>query len=330
MEETVRNQAEALRQWYSRKGVKILRRISQDRDQAKKGFLNSRKAILAVLIPVASAAVIAAFFWLVFENPVARQWMEDAGMVGIALLLLYVLTILKKDYPEQFTDRYGESFVDPLTKQIIPNSRFTVNEGLTPEEFLSTKLPLIQNVDALAAKIKKRSTQVYRCFGEWTVQDAASTSMNAIAFGVLGKKDGFVYKGFLLRTLSGGYTEGRHYLFSDTFAQSLGKAAGSLQERQRVADPVLGEGWTQYSNAPLTLSEDVLEILHDSFDRFNVEGAPGVFLIIRGSELVVWYDWNKLGYDPLIMTPKSEERQLTTLFDVLTSAKTFFVRDELR
>ena len=187
MEESVGKQEEDLKQWYLRKGVKILRRISQDRDQTKKGFLNSRKAILAVLIPVASAVAITAFFWFAFGNTVARQWMQDAGMVGIALLLLYVLTILKKDYPEQFTDRYGELFVDPMTRLVIPHGRFTVNAGLTPEEFLSTKLPLIQNVDALAAKIKKRSTQVYRCFGEWTAPDAASTRMDSNAFGFLGK-----------------------------------------------------------------------------------------------------------------------------------------------
>lgn len=319
MEESAGIQVEALRQWYSRKGVKILRRISQDGDQAKKGFLNSRKAILAVLIPVASAAGIAAFFWFVFDNTVARQWMLDAGMVSIALLILYMLTISKKDFPEQFTDRYGSLFVDPLTKVVIPNGQFSMSEGLSPEEFLSTKIPLIQNVDALAAKIKKRSTQVYRCFGEWSVSGRTSR-MYAVAFGVLGKKDGFVYKGFLLRTLSGGYTEGRHYLYTDTFAQSLGKAAQSLPERQRIAAPILGEGWNQFSNAPLTLNKETVSALHDSFDRFNREGAPSVFLIIRGSELLVWYDWNTVGFDPLIMTPKAQDKQIQALYDVLSTA----------
>lgn len=262
--------------------------------------------------------------WLITKHPAAVQWIRDTGLISALLGILLIITLIKQEYPEHFTPSYGSHFIEPLTKTILPEIQYSLHNGISAEDFLAIKLPLLQNIDTLSHKMNKKSNQVFQSYGQWSCP-SAQTRLDALSFGLLGKKNGFVYKGFLLQTTLEEYNNGKHILFTHNFSESLGKAAENLSRKQLMSHPLLGEDWIQYSSTPLKLNQSTVQMLEQAFSPIlEAPRAPSIYLTIKGRNLIVWYDCNKLGFDPLMLTKEHTENQLRNIRLMLTSAAVFW------
>jgi len=311
---------EEMKEYLASQGTPVLKKLGRQVENRNKGFLNSSTSILKILIP-ALFVTMYFLFKLFFQNDEAViKWVYQILIVDAMLSVLLVIFLYKGEYPVVFSPSVASDFLNELTKYYDNSLSFRFSEGMSEKEFDNCHLPLVNNLEKLKVLPGKKASEKYFFpLGRWQ-RAGSSEYLDVINTGIKQKRGGFVYKGIIFKGILPDIAEGKHILYSDLFEKSMGKSIETMNEKQRLDNCFLGSDWNQFSSHDNGLSENNKTFFKKAFFFFSGrDDLPGVYLSCRGQSFYVWFDYNSLGYDPVLFSREHQNEQLEALFSVLKS-----------